>query len=240
MKTIKITTAFLVLVIFSSCDLQITMSSVEGNGNVIKEDRVFSEEIDNVKVSNGLLVELVNSQEQIITIEADENLHEYIETELVNGTLHVKTTKNIRKAKSKKVTIAYVELESIHASSGSNVRGFPGMVSEELDLKASSGAQINVNVLTKELSAQSSSGANISIKGQARNFNSKASSGSSIDARELQAIYCTSKASSGANITLNIQRSLEAKASSGGDIKYYGEPEVVTQNASSSGRVRKM
>jgi hypothetical protein len=240
MKTINITALFLVLVFLSACDFQITMGSVEGNGNVTKEDHFFTEKIDQVKVSNGMLVELVHSQIQVVSVEADENLHEYIETELINGTLYVKATKNIRKAKSKKVTIAYVDIESIHASSGSNVKGFPGMVSEELDVKASSGAQISLNVLAKELSVESSSGSNISIKGQARNFNSKALSGSSIDARELQAIYCTSKASSGANITLNIQRSLDAKASSGGDIKYYGEPEVVTQNASSSGRVRKM
>lgn len=240
MNTIKITALFLVLFTLSSCDFQFTIGSVEGNGDVTVEEHIFSEKIDNIKVSNGLLVELVHSQIQHVSVEADDNLHEYIELEFVNGTLTVKTTKNIRKAKSQKVTIAYVDLESIQASSGSTVKGLPGMVSEELNLKASSGAQISLSVLAKELSAQSSSGSNISIKGQARNFNSKASSGSSIDARELQAIYCTSKASSGANITLNIQRSLDAKASSGGDIKYYGEPEVVTQNASSSGRVRKM
>jgi hypothetical protein len=240
MRNIKIATLLLVLIVFSSCELKFSMGSIEGNGNVVKDDRIFSEKIDIVKASNGLEVELVHSMIQVVSVEADENLLDIIETNFKNGTLYVKTTKNIRKAKSKKVTIAYTNLDAIHASSGANIKGFPGLLSENLDLKASSGAQMDINVLSKELSAQASSGSSITIRGQARNFNSKASSGSSIDARDLQAIYCTSKASSGASITLNIQRSLDAKASSGADIRYIGEPEVITQNTSSSGRVRKM
>lgn len=240
MKVLKITALLVTFLTLSSCEFQFVIGGVEGNGNVLKEERVFSEKIDRVKASNGLEVELIQGVMQLVNVEADENLHEYIETDLVNGTLYVKTTKNIRKAKSKKVTIFYIDLEAIHASSGANVRGQSGLISDEMDLKSSSGSQIDVHLLTKELSAQSSSGSNITIKGQARNFNSKASSGSSIDAKDLQVIYATAKASSGASITLNIQRSLDAKASSSGDIRYYGEPEVVTQNTSSSGRVRKM
>lgn len=240
MKTIKLTALFVVLFTLSSCEFQFTIGSVTGNGNVIKEDHVLSGKFQKIKASNGLLVELVNSQEQKIIIEADENLHEYIEIEIDKGNLIVKTTKNIRKAKSKKVTIAYTELESIQASSGANVIGLSEMIADKFDLKTSSGAQIDVSVLAKEIDAQSSSGSSINIRGQARNFNTKASSGSSIDAKDLIAIYCVSKTSSGASSTLNVQQSLDAKASSGSEVKYYGEPEVVTQNTSSSGRVRKM
>jgi hypothetical protein len=240
MKSIKFIILLLILVTASSCDYRFTINSIEGNGNVIKDDRIFSEKIDVIKASNGLDIEVANSTVQVVSVEADENLQDIIETELKNGVLYVRTTKNIRKAKSKKVTIAFVELDGIHASSGTNVKGLSSVVSNNLDLKVSSGAQMSLTVMAKELAAQASSGGNITLRGQARNFGTKASSGSSIDARELQAIYCTSRASSGANITLNIERSLDAKASSGGDIRYQGNPEVVNQNTSSSGSVRKM
>lgn len=239
MKLLKFTFLLLIIATTTSCDFIISVGGIDGNGNVVKDDRIFSEKIDVVKASNGLDVEIVNSTVQVVSVEADENLQDVIETKFKNGVLYVSTTKNIRKAKSKKVTIAFVELDGIHASSGANVKGLSNVVSNNLDLKTSSGAQMSLTIISKELSAQSSSGANLTLRGQARNFNSKASSGSTIDAKDLQAIYCSSKASSGAKITLNVQRSLDAKASSGGDIRYYGEPEVITQNASSSGRVRK-
>jgi hypothetical protein len=240
MKTFKYTALLLIFVVATSCEFRYGLGSIDGNGNVIKDDRIFSEKIDVIKASHGLDIELVNSTVQVVSVEADENLQEIIETELKNGVLYVRATKNIRKAKSKKVTIAFVELDGIHASSGTNVKGLSALVSNNLDLKVSSGARMNLSVLAKELAAQASSGGTITLRGQARTFGSKASSGSEIDARELQAIYCNSRASSGAKITLNIERSLDAKASSGGDIRYQGNPEVVNQNTSSSGRVRKM
>lgn len=240
MKILKYTTLLLIVLTASSCDFRFTINNIDGNGNVTKDDRIFSEKIDVIKASNGLDIEVVNSTVQVVSVEADENLQDIIETEFKNGVLYVRTTKNIRKAKSKKVTIAFVELDGIHASSGANVKGLSGVVSNNLDLKVSSGAQMDLTVMAKELAAQASSGGTITLRGQARTFGSKASSGSTIDARELQAIYCNSRASSGANITLNIERSLDAKASSGGDIRYLGNPEVVNQNTSSSGSVRKL
>lgn len=240
MKFLKVSFLVFILIIANSCVFNLPFESIEGNGNVIKDDRMFKEKIDVVKASNGLEVFLVESYLQIVSVEADENLQEHIITELIDGTLYVKTDKNIRNAKSKKITIAFVELEGLQASSGASIKSLSSMLSDDLYVKASSGSQMDLSLVARELIAESSSGSTINLRGQARNFSSKASSGSSIDAKELESIYCTSKASSGAGITLNIIRSLDAKASSGGNIKYYGEPEVVNQNKSTSGSVRKM
>lgn len=240
MKLVRYTLLLLIAVTASSCDFGFTINSIDGNGNVVREEFFVDEKIDLIKASNGLDVEVTYGPQQIVIIEADENLLEYISTDVKNGVLHIKTTRNIRKSKSKKVTVVYVDIEGVHASSGANVKGTSNVVTNNLDLKVSSGAQMSLTVMAKELTAKSSSGGTMTLRGQARTFDSKASSGSTIDAKEMQAIHCTSRASSGANITLNIERSLDAKASSGGDIRYQGEPEVVNQNTSSSGSVRKM
>lgn len=240
MNIFKLTSAILLLFITSSCEFNFPINSIEGNGNVIKDERIFSEKIDVVRASTGLEVILLESMVQSVTVEADENLIDVIETNFDNGVLHIKTNENIRRAKSKKVTVGFVALEGVETSSGANLKSLSTLISDNLYLQSSSGSQMEVNVLAKELTAKSSSGSDIKIKGQARNFNSKASSGSSINAKELEALYCTSKASSGGDITLNIKKSLDAKASSGGDIKYYGNPEITNQNKSSSGSVRKM
>lgn len=240
MKLTNLTIILFIAITTSSCNFSYTHKNVDGNGNVVREEFEISEKIDVIKASTGLDVEIIFGSKQMVIIEADKNLHEYISTELNKGVLDITSTRNIRKAKAKKVTVIYVDIDAVQASSGAKLIGPTELVSNNLDLKASSGAQMDLIVLAKELTAQASSGGTITLRGQARNFGSKASSGSSIDAKELKAIYCTSRASSGGSISLNIERSLDAKASSGGEIKYQGEPEVVTQNTSSSGRVRKM
>jgi len=240
MKIIKLLFLILIVSITSSCEFNFPLGSVEGNGNVTKEDKFFKEKIDVVKVSNGLELYLIESKVQIVSIEADENLQQHIITDLVDGVLHIKTDKNIKNAKSKKITIAFVDLDGIESSSGATVKSLSNLLTKDLFVKASSGSQMDLSLFARELIVESSSGSTINLRGQARNFNSKASSGSSIDARELESIYCTSKASSGANITLHIIRSLDAKASSGGSIKYYGEPEVVNQNKSTTGDIIKL
>lgn len=240
MKILNLSLLVFVFIFATSCEFNFSIESIAGNGNVIQDDRLFTEKIDVVKASNGLEVLLLVSDIQLVSVEADENLQDHIITELIDGTLYVKTDKNIRSAKSKKVTISFIDLKGIHASSGASVKSLSDMLSEDLHLKASSGSQLDINLFAKALTVESSSGSNISLRGQAQHFNSKASSGSSINAKDLEAIFCTSKASSGSDITLHAKRTLEAKASSGGNIKYYGEPEVVNQNKSSSGSVQKM
>lgn len=240
MKSIRYITILVLLIIVSSCNFQYNIKSIDGNGNVLREEFEILEKIDIIKASAGLDVEIIYGPRQHVVIEADENLHEYISTDLKNGILDVTTSRNIRTAKSKKVTVVYVDIEGIHASSGAQVYAPTELVSNSLDLKTSSGAKLNANVISRELTAQSSSGSSMTLKGQALNFNSKASSGSELDARELKGIYCTARASSGANIFLNIEKSLDARASSSGSIQYSGDPEVVNQNTSSSGRVIKM
>lgn len=238
MKPLKTLSLLLLTVTLASCDFVI--GGVEGNGNVVTQEITFDGPIKVVKASNGLEVQLEEALIEMAIVEADENLHEIIETELKNGVLHIKTTKNIRRATSKKIIVRYNNLEGIEVSSGSKVAGMSTIVADGFYLKASSGAHMEMNLLVKDLTAQSSSGSDIKIKGQARNLEARSSSGSSIDAKELLALYANAKASSGSDISLNIEKSLEAKASSGGDIKYYGEPKTVSKNNSSSGSVRKM
>ena len=63
--------------------------------------------------------------------------------------------------------------------------------------------------------------------------------GSDIKAGNLRTSNCTAHASSGADITVNTSGELYAKASSGGDIKYMGNPDKVTKKDGVSGSVRK-
>ena len=107
MKSLKVLMiAFICFGITSCIDAQFR-KTVRGEGNVVKKERTITS-FDGITVSSGIDVYLKQGEKESITVEADENLHEYILTEVKDGVLHVYTDANIREAKMKK-SICYHE-----------------------------------------------------------------------------------------------------------------------------------
>lgn len=242
MKALKIILLTIATVSLSSCNFDLNFNQTDGNGNVTTETRSVSEDFTKVRGSAGLDVYLTKGNTASIKVEADENLHEIIETEITNGKLHITTTNNnnIGKAKSKKVFVTYISLDEVASSSGADVIVNGILEAENLTLDSSSGSDLEVEVFAKNLYIDCSSGADIKVTGRASELRADASSGSEIDAKDLLVVNCKAEVSSGADITVNVKESLEVDASSGGDLNYYGNPTAIQNNSSRSGNLHKM
>ena len=110
----KIIIAALLSLILSSCNFDINMNSgVRGNGQVQIEERTISESFSAIKATEGLDVYLTQGNNESITIEADENLHDLIVTEVIEGVLKIHTKENIGKATSKKIMVSFKTINAI-------------------------------------------------------------------------------------------------------------------------------
>lgn len=236
MKTTNLTLIIAASLLLSACNFNF---GKKGNGNVVTQERDVSENFTEIRGSAGLDVYLTQGTENKIMVEADENLQQFIETDIKNGKLHITTSENISWSEAKKVYVTFVDINSIEASSGAEVVGNSLIKSENLTLKSSSGADLEVEIFSKEVTAETSSGSEIKVSGKASSLFAKASSGSELDAKELMVVNCTAQASSGAEIKVNVKEKLDANASSGADITYSGNPASVNANKSSSGSVKK-
>ena len=212
--------------------------SVKGNGNVTEEVRQVAE-FDQIHVSRGMNVYVSQGSPAKVVVIADNNLHEVIETKVEGSVLKVYVNENIRWAKEKKVMVTVEKLSGLETSSGSNAWSQNQIMSEDLDMKASSGANITMDVNAKYLKADCSSGANIKISGLAKEAELETSSGANLKGEELKAENCKMKASSGGNVSSTVNGRLEAKASSGGNVVYYGEPTETDVDTSSGGNIHK-
>ena len=219
----------------SSCLFQ---STVKGNGDVTTEERGI-EDFDALNVSRGMNVYVSIGNDYKVVVEADENLHKSIVTELHGEELHIKAIDNIRKATSKKVFVTLPRLISAKSSSGSNVFSENTLNVNDLDLAVSSGANLTFSLDADDVKAKSSSGSNIFLEGNANSINAKASSGSNIKAGDLKAKSAQANVSSGANIWLSTENQLKANASSGGNVFYNGNPSETEISKSSGGNVIK-
>ncbi|MGJ8667195.1 MAG: head GIN domain-containing protein [Patiriisocius sp.] len=231
MKTTKIVIMLLGVLSINSCIGDFNINRVNGNGDVVVENRSIGNDFDGVKGSSGLEVILTQGTENALRVEADSNLQNMIETYVDDNTLYIKTEGNIGDAAKKTVYVTYTTLSSIKASSGANVSLNNEFKNEKITLDASSGANITASIFSKDAYVETSSGANINVEGKTKTLRTKASSGGHIDAKDLLSVSCNAKASSGGNITVNTKDELEVKTSSGGQVNYTGDP-IVKNNSS--------
>ncbi len=231
---IKVSVILFLLVGTTSC----MYDGVKGDGNVVTKKRNISDDFVRIKASRGLDVYITKSRNVSLEVEADQNLHELIETEVRDGTLIITSSKNIWRASSKKIHLSVDNISEILVSSGAEIYSENTFSSEKLVLDVSSGAQVNLELKVGELTCKTSSGSDVKLSGEADSFTASSSSGSDIKAYNLKTKNCTAKASSGSDIKLNVSNSFVGKATSGADIKFKGHPNRTEKINNSGGSVR--
>jgi len=213
------------------------ITSVSGNRNVNTETRKINDDFTKVEVGQGIQLYITQDDNLSLVVKADENLHNLIETEVRNGVVKITSKRNIRRAKSKKIYLSAPRIDAIKATSGSDVVTENTLKADIFDVHVSSGADARIDINADTINSSSSSGADLRIKGTANYFTAKATSGSSIRAYSLESKNATVKVNSGADIDVFAVESLTAKASSGGDIDYKGNPKRLDKKKSSGGSI---
>lgn len=234
MKNLIKISAVLLLFVCTSC----MFTGVKGNGNVITQDRTISSDFTGISVSTGIDVRLTMGSNVSLTLEADENLHDIIRTEVEDGILRIYSEENIWSAKRRKIYLTAISLNEIRTTSGAEIISENTITAEDLKLSATSGSSLKLTVNATNLECSSTSGADARLKGKADHFVASSTSGSNIKASELEVRTCDARVTSGADISLHVTDELEANATSGGDISYKGTPKIIKKNSNSGGSIR--
>ncbi len=219
----------------SSCYYNFT-GSISGNGDVRVESREVSD-FNSVDASNGLHVFITFGDASSLQVEADENLHEIIRTEVESGQLRVYTEKNIRNAKAKNIRITVPSLKEIEVSSAADVKCENVLNTSQIELSASSAGSLRLETNAGEIRVDASSSGSIELRGEVGELDVDVSSAGTVDADRLQAKYVRVSASSAGNASVWALEELKADASSAGNIQYKGEPASRKVETSSAGSV---
>jgi len=212
--------------------------TVYGNGKVVKKDR-SPMQASGVRVSTGIDVYLTQGSDFKLEVEADENLHEYIITEVHNGVLSVYTDVNIRDAEMKKVYVTLKEINSVSTSSAGDVIGETPVKTENLRLSASSAGDIKLEIYAETIDANISSSGDVTLIGETDMLEADLSSAGDLNAFNLKAREADVSASSAGDADIYVTEKLNARSSSAGDINYKGNPKYIDAHSSSAGGVHR-
>jgi hypothetical protein len=232
MNTVKLLLIFLVIA-------GTNFSVLAGNSDKSENRKVKG--FDAIKVSTGIDLYLKMGDTEAVKIVADDDIVDDIITEVKDGTLRIYMKKsnwfNWGGNKTRKAYVTVKELNAIDASSGSDVRSENTLEGESLRVKVSSGSDVVLDVFYQNLNLDTSSGSDAKLSGKVKTFEAEASSGSDIKAQKLDSKICKVRVSSGSDATVSVSDELYARASSGGDVRYYGNPMIKDIDESSGGDV---
>lgn len=255
LKIITLITKFILValtaLLFASCIKYETNKTILGSGNLTKKIRIIDEDFKKIEVNNNINLVVEQSDKFEVVVITDAIFQNEITTKVKNGTLVIASTykkssisifgykcnynENIP---VKKVIVKLPKIELLEANSAATIENIGVLKSEDIELKTSSAAKMNLNLESDIMSANSSSGSSIKLKGLILRGEATASSGSTIDATDLLANEVHAQASSGASINIHPIVSLDAKASSGGSISYNKVPKSIQKETNSGGSIQ--
>jgi hypothetical protein len=194
-----------------------------------------------VAAATGVRVILVKSSETKAKLELENCESEDIVTAVKGNELIVKFQNHSwSRSKNRKATITvyYKNVERAEVSSGAKISADNIVSAQDLTLSGSSGGIMDLNVNAQRLEVDVSSGGILTIEGNSDFLEVNVSSGGMFKSFALASKEAEVDASSGGTASFSVSNRLQADASSGGVIRYKGDPEKLYTNSSSAGSVR--
>lgn len=192
-----------------------------------------------LKVGQAIKVILRQSNEEKIIIESSNVDLADIRTEVSDGTLKIYLKGERYRSINVNVDVYYRNLKGISASSAASVKSDGVIKGDNFAIDASSAASIDVKLDVYDLEVDVSSAADVRLAGKAHELEIDVSSAGGVNAYDLIAEIVDASASSAGSAKVHATKSLVARASSGGSIRYSGSPDRSNIDSSSGGSVKK-
>lgn len=217
--------------------------TIKGNGKEVTIERNTGE-YDSISLSGWFDVDLVSGQEGAITLKGEENLLEYIITEVKNGKLIVKTEKGVNLKSSGwnseiRITIPVESINAVSMSGSGDIVGKTTMKSDSFTTTMSGSGDITLDIESNTLSASMSGSGDINLTGKTKRFDATISGSGDIAAYGLDAENVSATVSGSADIEVTATKSIKARVSGSGDISYRGNPDKIDTKTSGSGDISK-
>ena len=191
---------------------------IKGNGNVVNEKRAI-DKFDEISISGAYNVDIYVGEEPSVEISGEENLLQYISTEVEHGELNIYNERSISPRKRIVIKVYTPGLNSISTSGASNIYA-ESIYSERFVMDLSGAGSIKLN-------------------GDTQSFEANLSGAGSLEAKDLIAKYVDINISGASSADVYASEKLDASVSGVGGVNYYGNPKNVDTDISGVGNIRR-
>lgn len=195
----------------------VNFGGVKGSGNVQTEKRSAAD-FNAIEVGGIFEVEVVAQKEFSVEVEADDNLLQYIRTEVKGNTLEISTEKSLSPKGPIRIRINAPNIENLDISGVSKVS--------------------LTNVKNDSLKVEASGASKIKVDGETGNLQVELSGASRLDAENLKSENADVDGSGASNASVNVSGDLKAHLSGASKVTYTGNPKNLEKSTSGASSVK--
>lgn len=200
-----------------------------------------------IDVATGIQLTLTQGGTDEVAVSASSvEFRDRIVTKVENGILKIHYDSKLgsinkrKETKDLKAYVSFKSLDRLYATTGAEVEVVGVLQSPSLDMKASTGAEINASVDIGTLKLDQDTGSKVVLSGKADKLEAEGSTGSKFTGEDMTANICNVQVSTGARISISAEKELQAKASTGGIVKYKGNAGIREIKTNTGGSVSKI
>lgn len=232
----KINHFFALLIICIS--LNSCINTVDGNGKIVSEEREVSD-FNKIDIAGAYEVFISQGNQEKIELSADENLMEYIETDVKGKTLKISSQENLNSDSPLEVYITIKNLEEITTSGAVEITSKEQLKLDELAVDASGASELDISILTSNLEIEMSGASETKLDGEADNLSIEISGAGELNAKALKTNNTSIDISGAGSAVVFAKESLKIEVSGAGSVQYKGDPKV-KKSISGAGSVTKL
>ena len=205
-----------------------------------------TEEIRNISnfkgihISSGIDLYIKQGNVESVRIVADKDKMEKIKTEKEGDILKIfagskKGWFNFEfdwsNKKTIKVYVTVKNLNSISATGGSDIFSEGKLDLIKLDVKATGGSDIKLDLDTDELTCETTGGSDVILSGTATVFKASSTGGSDLKASKLRSNFCSVSSTGGSDAYVWAEKEISISATGGSDVYHKGGARVVKSSS---------
>lgn len=213
---------------------------IKGNGNITSITRTTSN-YNTVNFAGSFDYVLVAGSEGKITIEGEENLLQYIITEVKNGNLSVKTQNNTSLQTSKrrtiKITVPFEDISAVSLAGSGDVWNESLIATNRFKVAVAGSGDVKLNLEVSSLDASVTGSGELELTGKTNSLNLSVSGSGDFKGYNLEANDVNVSVTGSGEAKVFCNGHLKARVTGSGDINYKGNPKTEDSKVAGSGSI---
>ena len=209
----------------------------KGNGDIVIEKRSVGD-FDGLRIAGNFEVILEESDQPNVQINTDENLLDYIDTEVRAGILNVTQEKKLISKSKIRIIVNYEELNNIRAMGAALIKNEDYLISEDLEIGMEGAGAIDLKIISDRLMVELSGAGVISLAGEVQEQELNLMGAGKLEAFDLDSKECDVSVGGLGGAEIYVTEKLNATIEGVGSIRYDGQPEDINTEVKGLGRIK--
>ncbi len=225
-----------IIAILISIRVELSKPIIEGSGNMIEIERELAV-FESINIKGPIAVTLQQNGAHTISIIADDNIANLVETNVRNNRLNIKLKEPVHRDTRITVEVSVSDISEINASAGAKISAGNALRGDNLGHELRSGANSSLELYFNEMKLNVQGGASTVLHGRIDILEANSTAGANINAKDLKVQACHVTGSKGAQSSFFVSGSLHVNAKSGAVVSYTGNPAVKVWKTSFGGSI---